>query len=120
MRAASMVAAGKRNIHGIVEYDASSEKDSAHQPKENWVRFCEAKFSMRQLQARETQYGGGTYAVATHMLTTRGNTDTIRIKPSMRVRLISRGGRILHVYAVENVEERNREIQLWCGEQVVG
>lgn len=109
--------ASKRAVRIRVERDLGRDVTQAHEHSESWHPYYEGWANVRQLAARETQYANVTYALATHLVTLRGDNKTTGITPAMRV-IVLPSSRTLYVYGVEDVEHRGREVRLWCGETV--
>lgn len=102
-----------RNVVEIQRPPTGEDQDSAGQVIGDPVTVAHAKASIKQLSARE-KFGVASFAAtATHRLVLRWQPELDAIDSSWRVLF---GDRVFEILSHDNVEERNRVIELICQE----
>lgn len=97
--------AGQLRHVGILE-DRTRSKDPIGGQPWVWLPVASVRFGIETTGGEEIPVGGGVRAVSKYLITMRWRAG---VKPAMR---ISMGSRVFQFTQVNNIEERNRELQI--------
>jgi SPP1 family predicted phage head-tail adaptor len=100
---------GRRRSVNIRIQSKTSDRDSFGQPLNNWTDVCALQCRVRAARQNETFQSGQLTSQITHVI--EAWWTAVSITGGMRAVF---GSRVFLIQAVQNVEERNREILILC------
>lgn len=113
--------------HLVTLQQATEAQNSEGEPVPTWSRIADAWVRIEPLGSRELEVVSQTYGEVSHRLS-GPYTDLRQAAPKMRVirgpidgagePVVSAGARQFEIEGVVNVEERDREMQLYCVEHI--
>lgn len=85
----------------------------------NWVELFTRRAEIRPALGSETEIGSQTAAQVSHLIRMRRDDETKTITPKYRLRLgVGVSRRVFGIISTIDREERGRELEIRCAEQV--
>jgi head-tail adaptor len=110
--------------HPAKLYDTAQSQNVGGEEIDGWAVFASPRVGIEPLTGYESERVGQTYGQTSHRVTMRYQPGVLA-----RMRLVvagtmasdgtlSTGARLFEINGILNVDERNRELQLFCKEHV--